>query len=154
MSVELYVFSDKQCATMSEWQRAIDAQKLALTLPPVSFADLHGLLPVKMGGSDTTFECGHCDPRGVIETYSEVDFGHQWNYCLAFRCPPDFKACIGAFRAAAAYAVATNGSLFECEESTLMNGVEAVRYARELEQQVPAMEVALQNAVKKLRSQA
>jgi len=153
MSMEIYALSDKQLNSLAEWQKVIDAENFSLELSvDRPFQALRGFFPVKVLGAQTGFECDHWAPRDVQETYADVGFGHDWRYCLAFRWGADLKACLGAYMAAAAYASATNGVVFDCEQGTLLSAHEAVQSARDVEQQLPAMEQALHAAVKKLKS--
>lgn len=153
MSMEIYVLSDRQLNSLAEWQKAIDAGGFALALSSDRpFTALGGFLPVKVMGVQSGFECDHWQARDVQETYADIGFGHEWRYCLAFRWGADLKACLGAYMAAAAYASATNGVVLDCEQGALLGAHEAVQATRDVEQQLPAMEQALNVAMEKFRS--
>ena len=118
MSTEIYVLSDTQLGSNADWQKAIDTAGFALTLStdrPLS--EQSGFLPVQLAGAQSGFECDHWDPRDVQQSYADVGFDHRWQYCLAFRWGADFKACLGAYIAASAYAAATKGVVLDCEQS-------------------------------------
>lgn len=150
MSLEIYVLSDSQLNSLAEWQKAIDANGFALSLSvDRPFVALGGFLPVKLKGAPTGFECDHWPVRDVQEAYADISFGHQWRYCIAFRWGIDLKACLGAYIAAAAYANATNGVVLDCEQGELLSGKEALRAARDIERQLPALEQALNAAMEK-----
>lgn len=152
MSMEIYVLSDKQLGSIADWQKAIDAAGFALILStdrPLSA--LNGFLPIQLAGAQTGFECDHRKPRDVQQTYSDVGFDRQWQYCLAFRWGAAFKACLGAYTAASAYAAATEGMVLDCEQGESLTSQEAAQAARDIEKQLPAMAQALQNATEKLK---
>ena len=155
MSMEIYALSDMQLGSLAEWQRAIDAENFSLKLSADRpFPALRGYLPVKVSDVQAGFECDHWDPCDVQKTYADVGFGHEWRYCLAFRWGVDLKACLGAYMAAAAYASATNGVVLDCEQGALLSAREAVQAARDVEQQLPAMEQNLRDVVQKLGRKA
>jgi hypothetical protein len=152
MAMEIYVLSDRQLRSLSEWQAAIKAEGFALTLSTArSFADIRHFLPVQLNGAQTGFECDHWSARDVIEGYSNVRFLHQWRYCLAFRWGADLKASLAGYMAAAAYAVATGGVVLDCEQSEILAPQQAIHTARDIEAQLPAMEQALRVAMEKLK---
>jgi hypothetical protein len=153
MSMEIYTLSDRQLNSLAEWQKAINAENFSLDLSvDRPFPALGGFIPVKVVGSQTGFECDHWDARDIQQTYADLGFGHEWRYCLAFRWGADFKACLGAYMAAAAYASATNGVVLDCEQGALLGAHEAVLAARDVEQQLPAMEQKLREIMQKLAS--
>ena len=153
MSMEIYVFSDRQLSSIANWQTAIDNQGFALTLSTARpFAAIRHLLPIQVAGAQTGFECDHWDSSDILDGYPEIGFDHRWKYCLAFRWGADFKACLGAYMAAAAYAGATDGVVFDCEQAQLLSPQEAVQAARDIERQLPAMEQALRGAIEKLKT--
>jgi hypothetical protein len=155
MSMEIYALSDKQLASIADWQNAIEAADFSLTLSTDrTFSSLCGFLPIQMAGAQTGFECDHWDPHDVQHTYSDAGFDRQWRYCLAFRWGADLKACLAAYMAAAAYAAATDGVVLDCEQGKLLNPQEAAQVARDIEAQLPAMEQALHSAMEKLKSQS
>jgi len=152
MSMEIYTLSEKQLDSIADWQKAIDAAGFALTLPidrPLSA--LRGLLPIQLLGSQAGFECDHWDARDIQETYAEVGFDRRWQYCLAFRWGADLKDCLAAYMAAAAYSVAASGVVLDCEQGKLLKPQQAVKAARDIEQQLPAMEKALRSAMEKFK---
>lgn len=153
MSMEIYVLSDRQLNTLAEWQKAIDLSGFALSLSSDRpFTALSGFLPVKVKGIQVGFECDHWQARDVQEAYADVSFGHQWRYCLAFRWGADLNACLGAYMAAAAYATATNGVVLDCEQGELSSGKDALRAARDIERQLPALEQTLNAAMERFKS--
>src|SRR5262245_43305334 len=140
MSIELFVLSDKQLTSITEWQRAIDAEGFDLRLDASRpFEALSGHLPAHRGQRHAGFECDHWDPIDVMdeESCDDVDFGRRWTQALAFRFGGDLHALWGAYAAAAAYAKATDGVVFDGESGEVLAPESAVAIAREFEQDLP-----------------
>lgn len=85
----------------------------------------------------------HFDASELTAHYSDVDFGRAWQFVLAFRIGPSFKALLGAWIAAAAYARATEGIVFDETEAKLFSPDEALKLARDLQQDIPRLEQQL-----------
>jgi hypothetical protein len=133
MSMHVFVFSDTRLMSMLEWQRSINQEQFQVLLPSdVPIADIHGFLPVRLNESTTGFECDYRDVSHVMSLYREVDFGRQWNYCLSFRSRGDLDEWFAANIAAAAYAAATNGIVFDPQDSLVMSSQEAVAAAKSM----------------------
>jgi hypothetical protein len=147
MSMELYVLSDIRLTSIDDWQQAIDAAGFPLRLSAARpFAELSGVLPVQLSGRQTAFECDHWDTddqEDLIETYDDVDFDRRWKYTLAFRWTGNPYEGIATYLAAGAYAKATGGVVFDCEEGKIISPERAVEIASEIEQQIPLIEEAL-----------
>jgi hypothetical protein len=154
MAMEIYVLSNRRLASIAEWQRAIDAEGLALRLSDdVSFGTMSGFLPVRMEGRRTGFECDHWEPEDVIGGYSEIDFDHAWKYVLAFRWIGDFDELQSVWMAAAAYATATDGVVFDPQEGKILTAAKARDAVREIERDRPIMEAAVRTALARLKEQ-
>ena len=152
MSMETYVLSNKQLSSMTEWQGAIDAAGFRLTLSterPLS--ELTGFLPVRVSDVETGFECSHWDPQAIADCGPEPRMNRNWQYCLAFRWGGDLRALLAASMAAAAYAAATGGVVFDCEEARTLDPQEALQMARDIEAQFPAIEKMLQATIARLQ---
>lgn len=144
MSMEIYLFSDARLPSMEAWQAAIDADGFTLRLSATRpFAELNGALPVQLNERQTTFECDHFSASDLMAECDDIDFGHPWAYCLAFRWGADFYAAIAAYLAVAAYAGATGGVILNCEEGQLITPERAAEVARDIERDIPAMEEML-----------
>jgi hypothetical protein len=140
MSIEIFVLSDKQLASIAEWQHAIDAEGLDLRLDASRpFQESSGHLPAHRGDQLAGFECDHRDPKDVLEDEScaDIDFGRRWTRALAFRFGGDFFALWGAYAAAAAYAKATEGVVFDGESGEVLTPEKAVQSARDIERDLP-----------------
>jgi len=145
MSMEIYILSDRQLASVEAWQQAIDAEGFRLRLlDDRPIARLRGHLPARWKERPAGFECYHDDPYELTAGYPDIDFGHRWSYALALRWGADLNACQGANMAACAYARATDGVVFETEAGVIMNPDEAAAHVRETERLLPSVEAALQ----------
>lgn len=152
MSMELYVLSDHQLASIDTWQRSINAGGFPIRLSADRpFAELSGALPVLFDGRQTAFECDHWPMDDLIETYTDMDFGGRWKYALAFRWGGDIYAGIAAYAAGGAYAKATNGMLLDCEEGKIISPQRAAEIARDLERGIPMIEAAMRRATERFR---
>jgi|SoiMethySBSTD1v2_1073268.scaffolds.fasta_scaffold708291_2 hypothetical protein len=142
MSIEIFVLSDKRLSSIAEWQQAIDAEGFDLRLDSSRpFANLSGHLPAQRRGRHAGFECDHWDPKDVMEEdgCADIDFGGDWTQALAFRFGGDFHALWGAYAAAAAYAKATQGVVFDGESGEVLAPDNAVKVARDLERDLPSI---------------
>ena len=69
----------------------------------------------------------------LLDDAPDIDFGRRWKEMLAFRFGGDFHALWGAFAAAAAYARATDGVVFDGESGKVLTPDEAAESARSTE---------------------
>jgi hypothetical protein len=138
MSIEIFVFSDRRLASIEEWQQALDKEGFGLRLDTSRpIAALRGHLPAHRGEQEAGFECDHFDAAEMLEHLADVDLGRRWTQCLAFRFGGNFFALWGANAAAAAYARATGGVVFDSEADEVLQPDEAAALAREVERQLP-----------------
>jgi hypothetical protein len=146
MSIEIFVLSDRQLSTIDEWQQAIERAGFSLVLNrerPI--AALRGYLPAQRGAVESGFECDHFDAAELMDEIDDVDFGRRWKYLLAFRMGGDFNELLGAYIAAAAYAQATDGVVFDSESGEILTPEKAAQEARNIEIDLPKMEAAYQS---------
>jgi hypothetical protein len=68
---------------------------------------------------------------------ADFDFGRRWTQALAFRFGGDYYALWGAYAAAAAYAKATGGVVFDGESGEVLAPDKAAEVARDLERDLP-----------------
>lgn len=142
--MEIYVLSDKRLPSIAAWQQAIDSDSFPLHLSVERpFAELSGVLPVQLNDMPTAFECDHWDAAELIAELSDVDFGHRWKFVLAFRWTGNPYEGIAAYMAGSAYAKATGGIVFDCEEGKIISPERAGEIAGELERGIPLMEEAM-----------
>ena len=138
MSIEMFVLSDRKLASIAAWQQAIDQEGFDLRLDTSRpFEQLAGYLPAKRGEHEAGFECDHWDPADILdEEYIEpIDFGpHRWTQALAFRIGGNFFELWGSSAAAAAYARATGGVVFDSESGEVMQPDRAAEIARQNEE--------------------
>ncbi len=153
MSMELYVLSDRRLKSIADWQAAISAEGFPVSLTTgVPLEELNGIFPVQLGGQLTDFECVHWRGPEVMAEMADVDFGHPWVHVLALRWGADLYAGPAAYMAAAAYAKAAGGVLFDCEEGKIITPKQAARIGRELEQAIPEAQAFLRRLMEKLEN--
>jgi hypothetical protein len=140
MSIEIFVLSDRRVGSIAEWQQAIDREGFDLRLDASRpFEALGGHLPAFRGEQHAGFECDHLPPGDVFECAPGINFGRDWLHALAFCFGGDFLAMWGAYSAAAAYARATDGVLFDGESGDILPPEKAVEFARDLERDLPRL---------------
>lgn len=141
MSMELYVLSDVQLPSIAAWQQAIDVDGFPLRLfTGRPFAELRGVLPVRLRDRQAAFECDHWNAAELLTELSDVDFGHRWKFVLAFRWTGNPYEGIAAYMAGGAYAKATGGIVFDCEEGKIISPERAGEIAGEIERNIPMIE--------------
>lgn len=141
MSMEICVLSDTKLNSISEWQRAIDLEGFLLRLSQdIAFSELNGFLPSTLRDQDTGFEFFHVDPRELIETYDNVQFGREWTYAIELLWGGDFTEMQAACMAATAYARATSGIVFDPQASQLLTASQAFEMVQDNERVQPQLE--------------
>lgn len=146
MAMELFVLSDKQLSSIEEWQSAIEGEGYPLRLDgETAFPTIRGFLPVRLRGADTGFECDHWPATEFMHELPRTDFGHDWKFVLAFRWSGDFNEWQAAWMAGTAYAVATNGVIFDDQEGKVRTASEGRQVVREIEEGLPKMEAILRD---------
>lgn len=146
MSMQMCVLSDTQLESTAEWQQAIDAESLPLRLcyeKPLTQAA--GFLPAYLGDKLTGFECRHREIEEIIETYPEIDFGHSWKYAMALIWGGDLDQMQAAMIAAAAYARATAGVVFDEAAGEILTPPQAVQAVRDIARDMPKVEAILRD---------
>lgn len=145
MSMEIYVLSNKRLGSIATWQQAIDAEHFELALDTERpIGKLRGFLPAVWNRSQAGFECDHWQPDDVRETYPEAGIDCRWKYCLAFRWGANLRACLGGYMAAAAYARATDGVVFDCDAGRILTPQQAKQMAAKIEKELPSFEQAME----------
>jgi hypothetical protein len=153
MSMEIYVLSQRPLGSIGGWQNAIDELSFPIQFEPgAEFHKLSGFLPLRLHGKLSGFECDHWTVEDIRETYKEISFDPKYVYALAFRWGSNFNELASAWQAAAAYATATGGVVFDCQESELYSATKAVEIAREIEASLPELEISLQKAPNEFNS--
>lgn len=137
MSMEICVLSDVRLKSMSDWQQAINADAFPLRLSySKALTQLDGFLPTFLLDKKTGFECHHTEARELIDTYPEVQFGRQWTYGLVFVWSGNFMEMRAAWMAAAAYARAAGGVVFDTETGEVLSPDRAVEIAKDIERRM------------------
>lgn len=152
MAMELWVLSDKQLASIAEWQTAIDAAEFPLVLSDGRpLHEINGFLPARLRTQPTGFECSRWPAAEFMRDMSMVDFGHAWRYALALRWRANFNELRAAWIAGAAYAGATDGIVFDDQEGKIRNAAEARATARrEYEAPDPIIGSSIDRVLQKL----
>jgi hypothetical protein len=137
---------------MTSWQRAIEAEGVPLRLStPFAFSELKGALPARLRDKVATFECDHWNAAELIAEYSDIDFGRQWKYALAFRWGSNVHDGIAAYLAASAYARAAGGVVLDCEEGRIISPQQAAAIAWDMERSIPMIEEAMRKVAEQFR---
>ncbi|HEY8333649.1 MAG TPA: hypothetical protein VIQ05_07620 [Tardiphaga sp.] len=152
MSMEIYVLSKRCLTSMEQWQHSIDAAGVSLRLSTLTpLAQLRGALPVVIDLKRSHFECDHWDADDVSRAYPGAAFDRGSKYALAMRWGGDVDAGFSAYVAAAAYAKATNGVIFDCQEGKIISAQRAIEIANELKTSAAAVKSAVQRVVKRFK---
>jgi hypothetical protein len=156
MAMELYILSDRRLAS-AEWQRAIDAEGFSLRLSNGSDLDsVDGFLPAHLDGESTGFECSHWDAdellAGLQTELTGAASTHAWKFALALRWVGSrLDEGVAAYMAAAAYARAAGGVIFDCEEGRFIGPNEAKPTVRELQQLGPQVDEIVRRSLEQLK---
>jgi hypothetical protein len=143
MSMEIFALSDRPLLSLADWQRSIDITGMSLVLPrDTSIDDLGGFLPVRLSGIGTGFECDHRHGRELMDFYGAIDFGRKWTYALAFNWH-GFDEALAAYAAAAAYARAADGVVFDPQDGIVMSPQQAFEVVAKMKAELPKMKEAL-----------
>ena len=146
MSMQICVLSDTQLNSISEWQRAIDAQGFPLRLSNDELlAQVRGFLPAYLAEKRTGFECHHLKPSDVMSTYPGINFGHAWKYAIAFLWIGDFNEMQAAWMAATAYACATAGVVFDEQGGALLEPLQALQAVQDIQRDLPKLEAMMRD---------
>jgi hypothetical protein len=134
MSMELWIFSDRQLNSVAEWQEAIDREGYPLVLSSEAVvSELNGFFPMHLRGDLTGFECYHDDAAEFMQANPTVDFDRHWKYALGFRWGGNFNELRAAWMAATAYARATDGVIVDDQELMIHTPAMAREVVREVE---------------------
>lgn len=147
MSMEICVLSDSQLNSISEWQQAIDGEGFALRLSQhESFSEIKGFLPSTLRTEPTGFECFHVSPQELIETYDDIQFGHEWKYAIELLWGGDPIQMQAVCMAATAYARATSGVVFDPQAGQLLNAAQAFQVVQDNERVLPGLKTDQRNS--------
>lgn len=151
MSMQICVLADSQLSSISEWQKAIDAERFPLRL---SDADPTRNLAARLRDEETSIEYGIYDFGELKNTCGRVNFGRDWKYVIAFTWSSDFVQEIASWMAATAYARATDGIIFDEQEGKLFTPAESLEITRDIERRRPELEAVLRNYVEQLSAKS
>ncbi len=138
--MELYVISPRRLQTISEWQDAIDQLGFPIRLEAgVDFKSTSGFLPLRLHGRLSGFECDHWTFDDIKEIYANHHINPKFKHVLAFRWGGNYDELISATQASAAYAIATDGLLFDCQEGHFISNEKLIQMANTIEEQVRSL---------------
>ena len=151
MSMEMHVFSDRQLASIAEWQGAIDAEGYSLRLDrDVQFATARGFIPAIYNGEQSGFEGYHDDAKETMGFLGNEHFDHPWRCALGFRWGGNFDEMYAAWMAATAYAVRTDGVIFDNQEARSYTPQQARELISQMLRDQPRIDALMQVAAGKL----
>ncbi len=151
MSMQICVLSELRLDSTSEWQQALDAESFPLQLSSDKpLAQTSGFMPVDLRAKRTGFECHRCEPTDIVDSYPEIDCDRAWNCVTSFVWGGDLNEMQAAWMAAAAYARATKGIVFDEQEGKLLSPEEAIQAAHDLEHTAPKAEAVLRYVMQQL----
>ena len=144
MSMELWIFSDKQLSSIAEWQAAIDLEKYPLKLSDEElFAKLNDFLPSVLQGELTGFECYHDNAGDLMRNNAGLNFGHEWTYALGLRwLGSKENETLAAWMAGTAYARATDGVILNDQDARSRTASESREVVHDIENPSQAYEEA------------
>jgi hypothetical protein len=146
MAMELFVLSDEQLNSVVEWQAAIDGEGYPLRLDGnLPIESLKGFLRAQLRDTKTGFECNVWPAGEFMREMSGVHFGHEWKHVLAFRWDGNLSQVPAVWMAAAAYAKATNGVVFDEEGGKIRSAADAQTVVGDVEREMPEMEALLRD---------
>lgn len=146
MAMELFVLSDRQLNSVADWQAAIDGEGFPLRLDGAkSIAALSGFFPALLRDTKTGFECDHWPSEEFMRERPAFDFGRPWKHVLAFRWGGNLSQVPAVWMAATAYAKATDGVVFDEEQSKVFSPADARNTVDQIEREMPEMEALLRN---------
>jgi hypothetical protein len=144
MAMELFVLSDRQLLSVTEWQAAIDGEGYPLLLDGnKSIETLKGFLPARLRDIKTGFECNPWPADEFMREMPSVNFGHAWKYVLAFRWGGNLSQVPAVWMAATAYANATDGVVFDEEAGLMRSPADARTVVEQIKREMPEMEALL-----------
>jgi hypothetical protein len=134
-AIKLFVVSDRQLSSVTEWQAAIDGEGYPLRLDASKpTAALSGFLPARLGDVETGFEC---DSTNADKAQKHV-LGLQW--------AGSWREIPAVWMAAAAYAKATDGEVFDKESLLIRSADEARGMVERIEYGMPRVEALQRDA--------
>jgi hypothetical protein len=145
MSMELYVLSDRELSSVSDWQAAIDAEGYPLQLGNNVQLERHsGFLPAHLRGELTGFEFDRFPADEFLDEtrqdMPDVDLSHDWKFVLSFRWLGSKESeLLAAWMAGTAYAQTSGGVILDGEEGKIFTPAEARQLVHDIEHPSPAV---------------
>jgi hypothetical protein len=151
MSMQIEIFSNRRLATTAEWQSALDVEKFPLRLSAdVILESSGGFFPMLLNGKPAGFECYHDDADAMMKELGEHHFNQRWRFALGLRwLGSNLDELEAAWMAATAYAMATDGVLFDFEQGKVLSLDEARGLIRQIIVDRPRLEAFIEDIKKK-----
>jgi hypothetical protein len=134
MAMQIYVLSDTRLKSISEWQNAIMREGFPLLLDDDDKRELSEItcfVPAMLEQKRTGFECYHITLKELADNCHGIRFDREWKYVLELVWGGDFAEMQAATMAAAAYARATGGIVFDAEAGQFLTAAEAFETVQE-----------------------
>jgi hypothetical protein len=147
MAMQLCVLSDDKLNSITEWQKALDAEGFPLQL---SNRNSDHNLAARLRDEETSIEYDIHDFKELKAAYRHVNFGSNWTYAIPFTWSSNFAEEIAAWMASTAYARATHGVIFDEQEAKIFTPDESHKIACEIEGRRPEMEAMFKHYVQQL----
>jgi hypothetical protein len=140
-AIKLFVVSDRQLSSVAEWQAAIDGEGYPLRLDGSKLtATLNGFLPARLRDVETGFEC---------DTRPSTNVDQNRKHALALQWAGHWNEIPAVWMAAAAYAKATDGEVFDRESGLTRSADDARGLVERIERDMPRLE-ALQRGSRRV----
>ncbi|MBK8008460.1 MAG: hypothetical protein IPK23_08525 [Rhizobiales bacterium] len=94
--------------------------------------------PLLLNGKLSGFECDHWTVEDIKESliFHNLALDPNSRHVLAFRWGGNFDELISATQASAAYAIATNGVVFDPQEGEILSNERSLQIAQNVEKEV------------------
>lgn len=145
-TIKLFVLSDRQLSSVTEWQVAIDGEGYPLRLDgnkPIEA--LGGFLPARLRDIVTGFECTPRPADAFMREMPRVNFDHAWKHVLALQWAGNWSEIPAIWMAAAAYAKATDGVVFDETSRLIHSAAKAQGIVEWIERDMPTLESLQRN---------
>jgi hypothetical protein len=138
-AIKLFVLSDRELSSVTEWQAMIDSEGYPLRLDTNEpIAALSGFLPARLRDIKTGFDCNPWRADRFLREMPGVDFGHAWKHVLALRWNGNnLRERPAVWMAATAYARATDGVVFDEEARSTRTADKARIVVERIERDMP-----------------
>jgi hypothetical protein len=143
MSMEIYLLTDDDAPSMEEWQKAIDALAFDVRFLDKQEFPKETRYKTECEGKPVLMELTRVDLAYVRDALPDVMFPEHVLFVHVLRWSMSFAGSVGAYQAAAAYLALAKGVMIDTEEAKLKVPDEAIKLARKMAVEIPALEAAV-----------